>query len=173
MPSLTYKEVYSRFFRRAEAYDLVFSCSDLISQIDYLSDLLHMSCSEPYVRRLFSSLVLTDEEYDEEIFDYDLGVDADYGTIEYEMNDVVDDISDKEFVLDILSYGMVAGWLRPKVNSLLNINQLIGTSDEKYYSQAQHLSELRSLLEDVEIKQLKIIRDRGYISNPYVNNIGS
>ena len=173
MPSLTYKEVYSRFFRRAEAYDLIFDNMSKKLRFDFLSDLIHMACSEPYVRRLFSSLVLTDEEYDEEIFDYDLGIDADYGTIEYEMNDVMDETSDEEFVLDILSYGMVAGWLRPKVNSLLNINQLIGTSDEKYYSQAQHLSELRSLLEDVEIKQLKIIRDRGYISNPYINNIGS
>lgn len=169
MPSLKYNEVYSRFFRRAEAYDLIFEDTGMKAKVDYLSDLLHMSCSEPYVRRLFSELTLTDDEYDEDYYEYNIGEGLDYGTIDYEMKDVVDETSDEDFVIDVLSYGMVAGWLRPKVNSMVNISQLISTSDSKYYSQAQHISELRSLLEDIELKQYKIIRDRGYINNSYIN----
>lgn len=169
MPSLTYKEVYSRFFRRVEAYDLVYTDMTEKMKVDYLSDLLHMACSYPYIRRLFTSLVLHDEEYDDDYLDYGVDTDLDYGRIEYEMVDEWDEVSDEYFVLDVLAFGMMIEWLTPKVNSLTNIVQLISTSDQKFYSQAAHLEELRGLLEDAEVKQSKIIRDRGYINNSYVD----
>jgi hypothetical protein len=72
------------------------------------------------------------------------------------------------FVIEILAYGMVYVWLEPKVNSITNITQLYGTSDGKWYAQANHLAQLRALLEDVENKQRYLIRDRGYIDNEYI-----
>lgn len=64
---------------------------------------------------------------------------------------------------------MVLGWIDPKVNSLTNIAQAFGTSDEKYYSQSAHLSELRALRDDTERRLRAMIRDRGYANNDYLD----
>ena len=57
----------------------------------------------------------------------------------------VDDDFDAEFITDILGIGMVIEWITPKINSLNNIQQVFGSSEEKFYSQTNHLNGLKDL----------------------------
>lgn len=169
MPSqIYYKEIYSQFFLKIEGYDIFDkNISDEYREA-LLCSWLHSSIGKPYVNRLFSTVTLSDPYQDE---DPDTGelIDVD-GMIEYELNNVIDeDFGDKQFVTEVLAYGMALCWLEPKIYSLTNIAQFFGTSDEKFYAQQTHLSELRNLRDDLINHQRSLIRDRGYSNNSYIN----
>ena len=89
--------------------------------------------------------------------------------ITFAMSYPINDYYDREFVLDILAYGMVYGWVQPKVTSITNISQFFGETDSKFYSQAMHISELRALRDDVEKKIRGLVRDRGFFRNDYLD----
>lgn len=155
MPSIEYDAIYSRFYSKASAYDLL----DMIMREDeqMVSNLmcswLHEAVYYPYIRKLFKTISADDLSK----------------TVSYEMNYEIDEDSDMEFLINLLSYGMIYYWIEPKVNSLLNISQFYGTSEEKYYSQANHLAEIRNLRDDIERKIRSLIRDRGYSNNKYLD----
>ena len=131
MPSqIYYKEVYSQFFLKVEGYDIFDkNISDEYREV-LLCSWLRSSIGKPYVNRLFSTVTLSDPYQDEdpetgEIIDMD-------GIIEYELvNKIDEDFGDKQFITEVLAYGMALCWLEPKVYSLTNIAQFFGTSDEK------------------------------------------
>ena len=151
MPSLNYNKIYSRLFGKVEAYDfLELKESDVY---DLLAGWLHSSAANQYVRRLFSSFKLDDVIQE----------------ISYEMKYSVDEFSDEEFIIEVLSIGMSVAWLDPKVNSLTNIAQMFGSKEEKFYSQSQHISELRGLVRDFKQQQRRMIADRGYAWNSYLD----
>ena len=85
----------------------------------------------------------------------------------------INDVYDREFILDVLSYGMVYGWVHPKVTSITNITQFFGETDSKFYSQAMHLEQLRALRDDIERKIRGMIRDRGFLQNDYLDGKAS
>lgn len=151
MASLNYNKVYSRLFTKIEAYDFIELSEEMLNE--FLCNWLHSASANPYVRRLFSSFVIDDEVQ----------------LINYEMKYSVDELSDEEFVVEILALGVAIGWLEPKVNSINNINQRFGTSDQKWYSQSAHLAELRGLLDDFKKKQRRMIADRGWAWNSYLD----
>ena len=163
MPSqIYYKEVYSQFFLKVEGYDIFDkNISDEYREA-LLCSWLRSSIGKPYVNRLFSTVTLSDPYQDEdpetgEIIDMD-------GIIEYELvNKIDEDFGDKQFITEVLAYGMA------KIYSLTNIAQFFGTSDEKFYAQQTHLSELRNLRDDLINHQRSLIRDRGYSNNSYIN----
>lgn len=169
MPSqIYYKEVYSQFFLKIEGYDIFDkNISDEYREA-LLCSWLHSSIGKPYVNRLFSTVTLSDPYQDEdpetgEIIDMD-------GIIEYELvNKIDEDFGDKQFITEVLAYGMALCWLEPKVYSLTNIAQMFSTSDERFFSQSSHLSELRNLRDDLINHQRSLIRDRGYSNNSYIN----
>lgn len=151
MTSLQYDKIYSRLFGRIEAYDFIELPTDDLNA--FLCNWLHSASANPYVRRLFSAFNLDDE----------------IQTVTYEMKYIVDEDADKEFVMEIFSLGMVVAWLEPKVNSLNNVAQMFGSKEEKFYSQSQHISELRSLVNDSKKIQRRMIADRGYAWNTYLD----
>lgn len=169
MPSLTinYQEVYSQFFLKVEGYDIFDESISDETRNALLCSWLHTAISKPYVYRLFSNVTLSDP-YEEE--DSDTGEISEIdGIIEYELKNSIDeDFGDKQFIIEVLSYGMALCWLEPKLYSYTNIAQFFGTSDEKYYSQANHISELRNLRDDLINHQRSIIRDKGYVYNSYL-----
>lgn len=116
-------------------------------------DWIHATVAIPRVRKLFRSLTLNDAILD----------------ISFELKNSVDDDYDSEFVLQILTVGMAIAWLEPKVLSVINISQMFTGSDEKFYSQANHLSELRGLLEDKKSELSRKIRDHGTYYNSYLS----
>lgn len=154
MTSIEYSKIYSRFYSRVKAYDLVELPDDEITELLY--EWLHSSISNPYVRRLFKTLSLDDE----------------IQTLTYEMKTQTEEEADKEFVTEILSIGLVIQWLEPKINNIVNIAQVFSSSSAKFYSQANHLEELRAMYDSLKILQRRLIADRGYIWNSYTNNEG-
>ena len=151
MASLNYDKIYSRLFTKIEAYDFIELSEEMLNE--FLCNWLHSASANPYVRRLFSSFVIDDEVQ----------------LITYEMKYSVDELSDEEFVIEILALGVVISWLEPKINSISNIAQMFGSKDEKFFSQSQHLSELRGLISDFKKQQRRMIADRGYVWNSYLD----
>ena len=150
MASLSYDEIFSDFLGSVTDYDL--ASISLDDMYGLMTEYLHKALSQTYVRRLFSTV-----EFDDTL-----------QILSFEMANVVDEAADLDFTRYILSKGMVIEWLKPLVRSKTNIAQMFSGKEEKFYSQAQHLSELRGLLDDTKAELRKTIRDRGYIYNPYL-----
>jgi hypothetical protein len=156
MASLLYDDINSALLRKVTDYDfLKYSVDDVTEQ---LTEYLHSAISKPYCRRLFSSLEMDDE----------------ISTMTYGLKQVSDENQDRDFVIEMLSLGMLIEWLEPMLNSKLNLQQMITSSKEsKFYSQAQHLSTIQNVYDNAVKKQRDLIRDRGYIYNGYLggNNV--
>ena len=165
---INYTDIYSRFFLKVEGYDLFDEDMSDETRDALLCSWLHSSLAKPYVNRLFSSVILIDPHQEE---DSDTGEVTDVeGTIEYELKTKIDeDFGDKNFIIEVLAYGMGLCWIEPKLYSLTNILQFLGTSDEKLYSQANHITALQSLRDEMIHTQRALIRDRGYSYNSYIN----
>lgn len=178
MSSLSYNEIFSRFFSKVEGYDLFDENMNLETRYALLCSWLHSAVSKSQVSRLFSSVsfydtsVDTDIDEEEQLDEESVVID---GSFDFELVDPMDSklsTIDDEFVLEMLAYGMVLSWLDPKVNSLTNIAQFFGTSDEKFYSQAAHLTELRGLRDDAISEQYRLITERGFAFNSYLKGTG-
>lgn len=154
MVTLDFEDVFSVFHNKVDAYDFLELSINEIQELE--SEWLKTVGANPYVRRLFST------------YEFDL----DGETINFEMKYATDEDADKDFVTEILALGMCVEWLSPKVNSLTNIHQTYGSKEEKFYSEATHLKEVRSLRDSWKNEQRKMIRDRGYIYNSYIEGYG-
>lgn len=153
MTSINYDEIYSRFYTKVEAYDLI---SEDLSE-EFMCNWLRSSVSEPIVRKLFKEVSMNDDE----------------AVMEFELKYEIDESTDYDFIINVLSWGMVYNWVTPKVYSITNIIQHFTNADQKYYSQASHLSQLQLLKTDAEYKMRALIRDRGYYNNDYLDGKAS
>lgn len=151
MTSLNYNEVFSIFYSRVEAYDFLSLKNDEVNE--FLCSWIRSVISKPYIRRLFTSISIDDE----------------IQVLSYELKYSVDEDSDRYFVTEILGLGIAIQWLEPKINSTMNIAQMFGSKEEKFFSQSQHLKELRDLKESLHREQRSMIRDRGYAWNSYLD----
>lgn len=153
MPSINYKQVYSRFYTKVQAYDFVYDDLDADTIEKFLCSYLHSSISRPEIRKLFLTISLND----------------DATTITYQMKYTVDPVSDMEFIEQIIGDQMVLQWLKPKVSSLNTIIQHFSTSESKFFSQSQHLEQLRGLYSDLRAQVRSLISDRGGANNAYLD----
>lgn len=144
MASIEFEEIYSRFYMRVQDYEMSGLKESLVKEI--LFEYLRSTVSKPMVRRLFSSITI-DEDIEE---------------IEYELRNSLDEDSDNDFVEEVLSLGMMECWASPKYNSTLLTSQMFSNSEQKYYSQAAHLAEMKELLVKAQTDLRKLIRDRAY-----------
>ena len=62
MLSISYEEIFSRFYTKVEAYDLMTLYNDVTMQNVTLCSWLHSAISAPYVYRLFSTITLPKED---------------------------------------------------------------------------------------------------------------
>lgn len=154
MITIEFTDVFDVFHDKVDAYDFLDLSNDEIENFE--KSWLRTAGSKPYVRRLFSTY----------------NMDSDNETVSFEMSYAIDDDTDKDFVIEILALGMCVEWLNPKVNSLDNIFQVFGSKEEKFYSQSQHLKEIRALRDSWKNEQRKLIRDRGYMYNSYIEGYG-
>lgn len=165
MTSILFEEIYSRFLLKTEAYDLFTPETSEEMRNELLCGYVHQATSDPFVRKQFSSIWISDPVLKKD----ETGKLRIDGMIECEMEYVIDEYEDKEFVLEMLSDGMVLAWIEPKVNSIKNITQFFSSNDTKFYAQSNHLSSLRSLREDMRLHRSKLISDRGFIHNKYLD----
>ena len=52
----------------------------------------------------------------------------------------------------------------------MNIRQMYSNKEQKFYSQSNHMAELKDMLAQAKTDLRKIIRDYGYIHNGYVSD---
>lgn len=152
MTSVNYDVIFSYFLGYVTDHQL--ASMSMQDAYDFMVEYLHKALAKPYTRRLFSSC----------------DIDDNIQVITFEMEYVVDESADTDFVIDILSKGMVIEWLEPQVNSKNNVLQFFGGKEQKFYSQSTHLGEISALLESLRNEQKDIIRDRGYINNSYLGS---
>ena len=150
MTSLDYEEIFSSFLGSVTDYNL--ASLDTTEAYQIMTELLHKTLAERYVARLFKSKTLDD----------------DVQTFTFEMKYVIDEDSDREFIINALSKWMIYEWLHAQKNNVVNTAQFFGGKEQKFYSQSAHLSELRALQDDAYSEAYRFIMNRGYIDNKYL-----
>lgn len=151
MLSIDYSTIFSRFFSQVEGNECAEMEKNYITAM--LDEWLHSSVAQMSFRKLFSSISLDDETQ----------------MVDFEMKRSVDEDSDKEFVIDVLAMGLGIKWLKPKMVSTKNVRQMMGSKEEKWYSQKEHLSELRNLYESLQKEQQSAISERNTYYNSYMD----
>lgn len=78
------------------------------------------------------------------------------------------DLTDRD--IELLAMGMTMAWLDQYLNSTENVLQFIGGKEEKYYSQANHIAELRALREDTRVEMKRLHSYGTYTNNSYFDD---
>ena len=145
---LSYSTLFSRVLNKInDPKELSLDESDLL---EIYTERLHSVVGKPRVRRLFSSISLDDEIQE----------------MAFTLNNSVDEESDKDFVLEILSLGMAIEWLQPQVDSVIHTSVMIGGKEEKKL--LDNHKNMIERLDSMKKEQNKMIRDYGYIYNSYI-----
>ena len=146
---LSYSTLFSRVLNKInDPKELSLDENDLL---EIYTERLHSVVGKPRVRRLFSSLSLDDEIQE----------------MTFMLNNSVDEESDKDFVLEILSLGMAIEWLQPQVDSVIHTSVMIGGKEEKKL--LDNHKNMIDRLDSMKKEQNKMIRDYGYMYNSYIN----
>lgn len=147
----SYETIFNKFLGRVTDYD--FLTIDEAYLWEQVSEWVENSIATPSLRVIFSSITCDKETQ----------------TLTYTLrNSAGDELSDQLYVEKLFAMSFVIQWLEPTVKNKVNLNQMFGGKEEKYYSQAQHLSELRGILEDTVVRFKKEIRDHDAIYNSYI-----
>ena len=133
-----YEKVYDRFLARTTDFNLVELDDYTLNEM--LKNWLHSAIVNV---RTVSDLSARDDE--SEVFSNDL--------------------TDRD--IELLAMGMTMAWLDQYLNSTENVLQFIGGKEEKYYSQANHIAELRALREDTRLEMKRLHSYGTYTNNSY------
>ena len=145
---LSYSTLFSRVLNKInDQKELSLDENDLL---EIYTERLHSVVGKPRVRRLFSSISLDDEIQE----------------MTFTLNNSVDEESDKDFVLEILSLGMAIEWLQPQVDSVIHTSIMIGGKEEKKL--LDNHKNMIDRLDSMKKEQNKMIRDYGYMYNSYI-----
>ena len=146
--TLSYSTLFSRVLNKInDPKELSLDENDLL---EIYTERLHSVVGKPRVRRLFSSISLDDEIQE----------------MTFTLNNSVDEESDKDFVLEILSLGMAIEWLQPQVDSVIHTSVMIGGKEEKRV--LDNHKNMIERLDSMKKEQNKMIRDYGYMYNSYI-----
>ena len=146
--TLPYETIFSRVLNKInDQIELSLDENDLL---EIYTERLHSVVGKPRVRRLFSSISLDDEIQE----------------MTFTLNNSVDEESDKDFVLEILSLGMAVEWLQPQVDSVIHTSVMIGGKEEKKL--LDNHKNMIERLDSMKKEQNKMIRDYGYMYNSYI-----
>jgi len=136
-----YEKVYNRFSQKITDFNL--------SEVDdYSLDEMLLGWLNTAIVNARTSTDLFDRDDENEVFNNDLsGLD-----------------------IELLAMGMTLAWLDQYLNSTENVLQFIGGKEEKYYSQANHIAELRALREDIRLEMKRLHSYGTYVNNSYFND---
>lgn len=144
-----YEKIYSRFYRLVN--DPKFFDVEENYAYELMCGWLHDAISDPYIRKIFSSITLDDEIM----------------LIDFSLSTSIDEFSDEEFVISVFAQYMVIQWMKPQIESVLNTAFVLGGKEEKKI-QANYKNNIERL-DSLEIKLKKYIRDYGYEYNSYLS----
>ena len=133
----SYAVIYNRFLNSTTDFNLANLGDDILKGM--LKEWLHSAIVKT---RTSSDLSYND---DDEVFNNDL----------------------PELDIELLAMGMTLAWLNQALNSTELTLQFIGGKEEKYYSQANHINELRALRADTLREMQQIYTYGTYVNNDY------
>ena len=136
----SYEKIYNRFLSRTTDFNLA-------ELDDYtLNEMLkNWLCSAIIKTRTKSDLSRDDEN---EVF--------------------VNELTDLD--IELLAMGMTIAWLDQTLNSTELTLMMLGGKEEKFYSQSQHISELRALRADTLREMQQLYTYDTYNNNDFFNN---
>lgn len=145
---MDYELIFSKFLSKIDDPKLLTYYDETLYEI--LEDFMSSTLAIPYVRKLFKS-VNTDNQTKK---------------LTYTMKISIDEDIDSNFILEVISKGMVIQWMTQKIDTALSLATIIGGKEEKsirneYKNNMARLKELKTELR-------KMIRDSNYIDNSYV-----
>lgn len=91
--------------------------------------------------------------------------DSDLSKRDDELEQFEADLTDLE--IELLAMGMLNAWFDQYLNSTENVLQFIGGKEEKYYSQANHIAEIRELRAQNLLEMNKLHNYYTYTNNSY------
>jgi len=149
----SYNDIYSRFLNKIRDYE--FAGLPEPNATEQMREWLQSALSRSYIYRIFNTFSADDE----------------IAEIEYTLKTPVDDYSDRNFVEELLGNAMVYEWISPKVKTTTLTNQLVtNAKEQRFFSQQQHIAQLRELKADIELETRSMLRDRGYNYNSYLGD---
>lgn len=146
---MTYDCIYKKFYRLVGDPEF-FKLKESFAY-DLMNGWLHDAVGHPKIRKIFSEISLDDELME----------------LTFTLDTSVDEISDNDFVQNVLAQYMVIQWLKPKIDNALNNAFIIGGKEEKKI-QSNYKNNIERL-ESLEIGLMKYIRDYGYENNSYLS----
>lgn len=148
--NLQYEDIFSMFLSKITDYSFLEYDEDFVKK--QMVFWLHSSVSMPRMRAKFLNLDLNDEE----------------NVLSFGLKTPINERSDIGFTTDILARAMVIAWLEPQVKNVLLTKQMLGGKEEKFYAQANHLSQLQQMLSTAKDELNNLLRDYGYLNNSYI-----
>lgn len=148
--TLQYEDIFSIFLSKITDYSFLEYDENFIK--GQMVSWVHSSSSSPRLRAKFSEFTLNDEE----------------AVLSFSLKNSVGEQSDCDFVTDILARAMVIAWLEPEVKNVLLTKQLLTGSEERFFAQANHVSQLEQMLATAKTELKNILRDYGYLNNSYI-----
>lgn len=82
-----------------------------------------------------------------------------------ELQEFAEDLLDIE--IELLALGMVDAWVTPMLNSTELTLQFLGGKEEKFYSQAQQMAELRNIKKENSLEMNRLHNYYTYTNNSY------
>lgn len=153
---LSYDDIFESFLGSVTDYDL--ASLDKSDAYGLMSGWLRKGVKKSYVKRIFTTSTLNDET---QVFTFELKHPA----------DGEEDEDQIDFVRNVICKAMIIEWCEPQVKRTTNTKQVFSGKEQKYYSQAQHLTELRGLLEDTKKELRQELGDRGIVNNQYLGTV--
>ena len=135
-----YEKIYERFLNSVTDFNLAELDDNTLDEM--LKDWLHKAV----VRTRTSSDLSRDDDAD--VFNNDLS----------------------NLDIELLSLGMKLAWLDQTLASTELTLQFIGGKEEKWFSQAAHIAELRALREDTKLEIQKLHSYNTYVNNSYFDD---
>lgn len=147
---LPYEKIFSRVRNKiTDPKEMSLDENDLI---EIYTERLHSVVGNQRVRRKFTTLSLDDEVQE----------------ITFELEESVDEFSDEDFVIEVLTLGIVIEWLTKEVDSILYTYQMIGGKEEKKL--VDNYKPMVSRLASMKVELNKKLRDYGYYYNDYIRD---
>lgn len=151
MTSILFEKIFGNFLGEVTDYEL--ARLEQYEAMEVMQELLHKALAESSLRRVFSLLKIDDDNQ----------------IITFEMKHSVDVDSDEEFVTTAIVRFMAYEWWHKRVNNVALAAQLIGGAEQKFYSQSNHLTELRASRDDALTKAKDFIMEHNAMFNAHLN----
>lgn len=146
---LSYEKIFSRVRNKIHDPKEMSLDENILNEI--YTERLHSAIGNQRIRRLFSSITIDDE----------------IQKIDYMLYQSVDEFSDDEFIIEVLTLAIIIEWLQPQVDSVLYTAPMIGGKEEKKIIDGH--KEMINRLNSMKVELQKKIRDYGYMYNSYIN----